>query len=311
MDWIKTKYERAILLGAVILLLASAALVYLNTKKFSELFAAFASRPNVSNAIKPLNVDPITEAREALANPPKWQRQDKTIFVAAQHILRKDGITLEAFDEKMSEVHAGIPNKWFSDNGLDLLAPDAPEQDTDGDRFSNREEFVGNTNPNDKKVTPPFRNKLKLKKYIQIPFRLVFKVRDGDIMQINTVDLRQPSQFLKVGDRIAGTNFEITKLEKKEGVDSLGTKTDVSEATIRNIETKAEIILVLGVIANSPDTYALFKYLYDDSEFKVKRDGDFQLKPDDKTTYKLVDINNNEAVITIPATGTKINIPKL
>lgn len=310
MDWIKAKYDRAILLAASVLLLASSVFVYLNTRSFSDLFTSYFTHPNVSTTIKPLNIEPINEARDALANPAKWKRQEKNIFVGAQYILRKNG-TLEAFDEKMSEVHKGIPNKWFTDNSLDLLAPDAPDQDPDSDRFNNREEFLGKTDPNDAKSHPPFTDKLRLAKYIQIPFRLIFKVRDGEIMQINTVDLRQPSQFLKVGDRINGTNFEIIKLEKKEGVDSLGTKIDVSEATIRNIDTKAEIILVLGVIANSPDTYALFKYLYDNTEFKVRHDGEFQLKPDDKTTYKLIDISNTEAVITIPATGTKITVPKL
>ena len=313
MDWIKTKYDRAILLVAMLLLLISAAFVYLNMKGAEEVFAAFFTKPNVSSTIKPLNVDPITEAHDALSNPSKWKRQENTIFVGAQYILLRDG-TLVPFDKDMKNVHEGIPNKWFTDNGLDLLAPDAPEQDPDGDRFNNREEYnkgVESTDPNNAQSHPPLSNKLRLAKYIQIPFRLVFKARNEQEMQINTVDLRQPSQFLKVGNKIAGTNFELTKLDIKEGVDSLGTKTDVSEATIRNTETKAEIILVLGVIANSPDTYALFRYLYDDTEFKVKRDGDFKLKPDDKTTYKLVDINNNEAVITIPATGAKITVPKI
>ena len=310
MDWIKTKYDRAILLVATALLLLSTVFVFLKMKSINEVFAAYFSPASKNTTIKPLDIDPINAARDALASPAKWKKGDKTVFVGAQWILRKDG-RLEPFDSGMSEVHPGIPNKWFIDSSIDLLAPDAPEQDPDGDRFSNRDEFAGGTNPSDPSLHPPFSNKLRLAKYIQIPFRLIFKVRDGEIMQINTVDLRQPSQFLKVGDKIAGTVFEITKLEKKEGVDSLGTKTDVSEATIRNIKTNVEIILVLGVIANSPDTYALFKYLYDDTEFKVKKEGEFQLKPDDKTTYKLIDINNNEAVINIPATGAKLTIPKL
>ncbi len=313
MDWIKTKYDRAILLAATALLLASAVFVFLKARSVNNTFASYFAPVSKSSAIKPLNIDPINQARETLTNPAKWKKQDKPVFVAVQYVLRKTGV-LEPFGNESGDYVPGIPNKWFIDNGLDLLAPDIAEQDPDADRFNNREEYAGgvnSTNPNDANSHPPFSNKLRLAKYIQIPFRLIFKARDGEIMQINTVDLRQPSQFLKVGDRIGGTLFEITKLEKKEGVDSLGTKTDVSEATIRNVDTKAEIILVLGVIANSPDTYALFKYLYDDSEFKVKRDGEFHLKPDDKTTYKLIDITNNEAVITIPATGAKITVPKL
>ncbi|HEX8372461.1 MAG TPA: Amuc_1099 family pilus-like system protein [Chthoniobacterales bacterium] len=313
MDWIKTKYERAILLAATLLLLASAVFLVLKTRNFPETFAAYFAPVTKNTNIKALPVDVITNAQAALTAPAKWKVQEKTIFTGTQYVLRKDG-TFEKFDPTGGQYHPPIPNQWFTENKIDLFAPDAPTQDPDNDRFNNREEWANgqnSTNPNDPASHPPFTDKLRLAKYIQIPFRLIFKVRDGEIMQINTVDLKQPSQFLKVGDKIAGTKFEIIKLEDKKGVDSLGTEKDISEATIRNVETKEEIILVLGLIANSPDTYALFKYLYDGTEFRVKRDGQFQLKPDDKSTYKLIDINNNEAVITNAATGAKITIPKL
>ncbi len=313
MDWIKTKFERAILLFAAAALLASSAFVYLNIKKFGEMFAPYFASFSKNNTIKPLNLDLLNNAREALGKPAKWKAGGNPLFVGAQYVLRKDNTTFELYDPK-SGATGGIPNEWLVQHGLDVLNPEIAQEDTDGDRFNNLDEYhagVNSTNPQDPNSHPPFTEKLRLAKYIQIPFRLIFKVRDGDVMQINTVDLKQPSQFLKVGDHIEGTKFDLVKLEKKDGVDSLGTKTDVSEATIRNVETKSEIILVLGVIANSPDTYALFKNLYDNSDFKVKRDGEFQVKPDDKTTYKLIDINNNEAVITNAATGAKITVPKL
>jgi hypothetical protein len=313
MDWIKTKYDRAILLAAIVLLIASAVFVFLKTKSFGETFTSYFAPYTKITTFKGINVDPIDEAKKATLNPAKWKKQEKTVFVGVQYLLTKDAKLVE-FRPEMQPIHEGMSNKWFIDNNIDLLASDAPEQDPDGDHFTNREEYskgVASTDPNDPKSHPPLSDKLRLAKFIKIPFRLIFKVRDGDTMQINTVDLRQPSQFLTVGNKIEGTKFEIIKLDKKQGVNSLGIDTDVSEATIRNIETKAEIILVLGVIADSPDTYALFKYLYDNTEFKVKKDGDFQLKPDDKTTYKLIDINNNEAVITNTATGAKITIPKL
>ncbi len=312
MDWIKNKYEQALLLAAVIILLVSSAFVFLKVKSSGDIFASYFSPYSENNQIKPISTEPITEAGNAIANPAKWIRPDrKTVFVSAQYILRKEGDRLDLFDENLTEIHPGIPNQWFTDNEIELLAPDAPEQDPDGDRFTNREEFLAKTNPNDIQSTPPLTDKLRLKEYQQIPFRLVFKARTNETVQINTIDLRQPSQFLKVGDKIARTKFEIIKLEIKEGVDSYGTPKDISELTIRNTETTAEIILVLGVIANSPDTFALFRNLIDGSEYRVKKDGEFQLKQDEKTTYKLIDINASQAVINAGKSGINITIPKL
>lgn len=312
MDWIKNKYEQALLLAAAVLVLASSALIILNSKSSGDVFASYFAPYSKSNQIKPIPTEPIEEAAAAIANPAKWNRPErKTVFVAAQYILRKEGDRLDLFDENLTEIHKGIPNQWFVDNEIELLAPDAPDQDPDGDRFSNREEFLAKTDPNDPKSTPPLTDKLRLKEYIQIPFRVVFKARTGETVQINTIDLRQPSQFLKVGDKIAGTKFEIIKLDIKEGVDNYGTPKDISELTIKHTETNAEIILVLGVIANSPDTFALFRYLIDGTEFRVKKDGEFQLKPDDKTTYKLIDISATQAVINTGTPGSNILIPKL
>ena len=55
-------------------------------------------------------------------------------------------------------VYAGVANTDFFKYGMEELLgrADALDQDTDGDGFTNREEFAAKTNPNDKASMPPF-----------------------------------------------------------------------------------------------------------------------------------------------------------
>src|SRR5207253_4859111 len=68
---------------------------------------------------------------------------------------------------------------------------------------------------------------LKLKSFSQEPFRLVFASRTEDTFGINTIDLRQPTQFVKIGDTIVGTHFRVAKFTEKTAKDRYGTDIDV------------------------------------------------------------------------------------
>ena len=140
-------------------------------------------------------------------------------------------------------------------------------------------------------------------------FRLLFSAQpDADSYQINTVDINQASQILKIGDQIAGTKFKLIKFEPKSMTDSNGIDHNISELTIQNTETQAQVVLVYDKQADSPDSYAVLKYLWNTSQITVKKDQEFVLKPETDVKYKLIDISDREAVIQTK-TGDKITIP--
>ncbi|TAE77573.1 MAG: hypothetical protein EAZ84_04120 [Verrucomicrobia bacterium] len=58
------------------------------------------------------------------------------------------------------EVHPGIPNRWWIQNGADITFANSPDRDDDNDGFSNREEFKAKTHPVDAKSIPALVNKL-------------------------------------------------------------------------------------------------------------------------------------------------------
>lgn len=86
------------------------------------------------------------------------------------------------------------------------------------------------------------------------PLRLKLIAYDGDpkkkapeklSFQINTIDLKERSEFLKLGERIANTKWKLVKFEYKTRLNPISDELeDVSELTITDIETKRDVVLI-------------------------------------------------------------------
>ena len=58
--------------------------------------------------------------------------------------------------------------------------------------------------------------------------------------------LRRESTFVKLGEIVVGTKFKLMKFQFKTRTNDQGGEDDISEVTIEHIDTKEEIVLVLG-----------------------------------------------------------------
>lgn len=315
MEWIKKRYDQFILVLLALLLLAFSVLLILRAMSFQEVFAGLKGEVTKNTEVQPLEVGALKAAESELKEPPQWRPDvdGGSLFVSRQYLV-KDG-QLKSPEGEM--FYPPVPNEWIQSNQLDLLDPGVLGNDPDEDRFTNLDEWQGKTNPTDKQSHPPFYTKLRLKEYIKKPFRLLFPAYDGNPLdpstitfQINTLDVRQPTQFLKMGDAIEGTKFKIDAFEYKTFTDENNVRKDISELILVNTETGGKVTVVLEKITDSPDSYALFHYLWDGSEFQVKKEGTFKLPPDG-TEYELIDISADKAVIKQPKTEEMLTIPKL
>jgi len=195
-------------------------------------------------------------------------------------------------------VHAPVPNDWFEKYGLPIEDADALDQDPDKDGFTNLDEWQGGTDPTDKNSHPDYTTKLHLVSATEEPFRYVFSSRMENRFGINTIDLSEPTQFLKIGDSIRGTKFKIVKFTEKHETNKYGTQVDVSELTLENRETHEQLSLVKEKIMISPESVANFVYEWGErKEFAVKKDQEFSLKPEEQIKYKLIDVQPGKAVI--------------
>ena len=330
MDWIKKHYDQFALAVISAVVLAFAIFLFLKTQNFGERFTDALSNPPQGDKVPPIVLDQIDRANSLLAKPPVWavNASDRgSLFVSERYMLDKDGNpTRPAAGSIYADSLTGkpIPNVWFLDNNLPLFDSTVRLQDPDGDGFPNEVEWRWNTDPNRKDSHPPYYAMLFLKQVIRVPFRLRFLGYDGDPkkdkpekfeFQINTLDLRQPTEFLKLGDTVSKTNFKLEKFEYKTAKNkNTDEEEDVSELTVRNTETGDKAVLILNRIVDSPDYYVRFDYQWPlpdqpplkPGEFTVKRLGVFVLKPNVKETdrYKLVDIKDDAAVIQLPAGQT-------
>ena len=296
MDWVRAHYERVLLISAAVLLFLSSILIWRNAARFSSQLAVMPRAPSLKSVSPLATAQELQAAAEKLHRPPQWTFGGRSgLFVPEKHFIGANGLpaTLQT-----TEVHPPVPNEWLEQFGLPIADADVLDQDPDGDGFTNLEEWQGHTNPTDASSHPEYYTKLKLKSATEEPFRLVFSSWVGDTYAINTIDLKQPTQFLKVGDSIKGTRFKIVKFLEKYQPNKYGTNVDVSELTLEQVETKQQLTLVKEKVAMSPESVATFVYTWGGrQEFQVRKDQEFSLKPQEQIRYKLIDVGPAKAVI--------------
>jgi hypothetical protein len=295
MTWIRKHYDLVAVLVAALFLSISACLIIRGVSQFSENLA-LPGPPPPKPALPPPKAVEMEQAAERLRQPAQWTFSGRSgLFVPEKHFIDASGLptTLQT-----TEVHPPVPNEWLEEFGLPIADGDVLTQDPDADGFSNLEEWQNHTKPVDKNSHPGFVAKLKMKSFVQEPFRLVFASRVGDTFAINSNDLKEPTQFLKLGDSIRSTKFKLLRFAEKYEANQYGTKVDVSELTLENQENREQLNLVKEKIMISPESVAHFVYAWGGHrEFAVKKDQEFSLKPEEQIKYKLVDVQSAKAVI--------------
>ena len=297
MDWVRSNYDRvAVFVGAAFLLLC-AFFIWRSAADFESNFATINSTGPQQPAAPPVKAVELDAAAQKLRQPPQWTSIGRSgLFVPEKHFIGPNGLptTLET-----TEVHPPVPNEWIEQFGLRLEDSDLLAQDPDNDGFPNLEEWHGRTNPSDGSSHPAFISKLKMKSFTREPFRLVFASKAGDTFTINSTDLKEPTQFLQLGDTIAGTQFRLVDFIEKSATNAAtGGLDDVSELTLENQATGDRVTLVKEKVMISPESVANFVYLWGQRrEFSVKKDQEFSLPPEQEIRYKLVDVQPDKAVI--------------
>ncbi|MFL6516030.1 MAG: Amuc_1099 family pilus-like system protein [Chthoniobacterales bacterium] len=304
MDWLRANYDRVVVMAAVAFLLIASITIWRKATSFSDsVFTQQVSAPP-KPAKPPGRAAELERASEKLHQPPQWTVTSRSgLFVPEKHFIGANGLptTLQT-----TQVHPPVPNEWFEQFNLPISDADVLTQDPDADGFNNLDEWQGHTNPIDKNSRPDYVTKLKLKSFSEEPFRLMFSswVDDpaaGQTFGINTIDLKQPTQFVKVGDVVPGTRFKLLKFTEKYQPNQYGTNIDVSELLLEHEESKERLTLVKEKIAISPESVATFSYSWPAGqpphEFQVRKDQEFSLKPQEDIKYKLVDVQPAKAVI--------------
>ncbi|HEX5176453.1 MAG TPA: Amuc_1099 family pilus-like system protein, partial [Chthoniobacteraceae bacterium] len=337
MDWIKKNPDQFALALLAFLLLACSGWIIFRALHFNDTFSATAMAPPRKDTVPPVDIASINETQQEADKPAQWipkgpagAKEGGSLFVSDKFVLKNDQLVMVTESTTLFR----IPTGWKTKYNLNPLDPRVEDEDPDKDGFSNVQEYLGanrikdsnnpegdpdSTNPLDPKSHPPYHAVLWLKQWVQQMFQLVMKAWDGDPkdpaslnFQINAITLNTPTQFLKIGDTVAGTKYKIDHFEQKSQLNpATGAMDDVSELTLVNTETSDPVVLVKEKVTNSPDTRGVFQYRWGPTprEFQLQRLQEFALPPNTNEKYKLIDIKETEAVIQLP-TGEKVVIPR-
>ena len=295
-DWLKANYDRAVLIAAAVFLLISAVAIWWSAIQFGSRLVTPPPAPPKTASQPPVAVE-LDRAAEQLQKPVPWKSSTRSgLFVPEKHFIGADGMpsTLQN-----TQVHPPVPNEWFEKYALPIEDADALEQDPDKDGFTNLDEWKANTDPTHAESHPDYTTKLHLVSATEEPFRYIFASRTRDKFGINSIDESEPTQFLKVGQIIRGTDFKIMKFTEKEERNQYGMRMDVSELLLEHQGSHAQVTLVKGQVATSPQSVATFVYTWGGrKEFEVRKDQEFPLATaEGNRTYKLIDVRPDKAVI--------------
>src|SRR5436190_10308913 len=295
-DWIKAHYDRIALIAAAVFLFISSIAIWWSVIQFGNGLAGRQATPpkNASPLVKAIELD---RAAERLQHPAQWKASTRSgLFVPEKPFIGADGLPATL---KNTQVHPPVPNEWFEKYGLPIEDADVLDQDPDKDGFTNLDEWQGNTDPTNKDSHPDYITKLHLVSATEEPFRYIFSSRIKDKFGINTIDQSEPTQFLKVGDVIRGTDFKILKFTEKSERNQYGINADVSELLLEHQQSHVQVTLVKEKVATSPQSVATFVYTWRGRhEFEVRKDQEFPIATAaGNRTYKLTDVQQGKAVI--------------
>jgi hypothetical protein len=210
----------------------------------------------------------------------------------------------------------GMLDEWESAHALNPHDPRDAGMDSDGDQFTNLEEFRAKTDPRDAQSSPPITVKLHVVRIETVPFRLLFKsvskLPDGSFMfALNTRDTGR-TYFAKLGDVIE--DFKLVRYEplsttvQRNAMGGVAQTVDVSILTLQR--GKKLISLQRGKEHPWQEYTVHLLFEPENREFQVKSDGTFPLL--DKT-YKLISVDTAKEAVVIENTldGSRYEVGKI
>ena len=296
LDWIKAHYDRITLIAAAVFLFISAIAIWWSAIQFGNRLVT-EQQPRGKTASQPAVAVELDRAAEQLEHPAQWKVSTRSgLLVPERHFIGADGLPATL---QNTEVHPPVPNEWFEKYGLPIEEADVLDQDPDKDGFTNLDEWQGNTDPTNKDSHPDYVTKLHLVSATEEPFRYIFSSRIKETFGINDIEQSEPTQFRKVGEVIRGTGFKIVKFTEKSERNQYGINEDVSELLLEHPNSPAQVTLVKGKVATSPQSVATFVYTWRGRrEFEVRKDQEFPIaSAEGNRTYKLIDVQPGKAVI--------------
>ena len=197
--------------------------------------------------------------------------------------------------------------EWLRLNQFDAAQPDALTGDADGDGASNREEFVAGTNPRNASSRPgPIHSARLLSHHSEEVPVVLERIANGTA----TVRVAEgPPLRVKEGDEIPGQSFRVTLARQRRTTDKEGLEVDVSELHLEGITSGARVVLVPGMRAKSPESFAEIQFAGVETPVRVHQDEVFTPPGAADERYRVIDLRDEQIVVRRVSDGRVVTIP--
>lgn len=196
---------------------------------------------------------------------------------------------------------------WFKKYNL-TPDPSVLDQDADADGYSNREEFLANTNPRDPNSLPGVIEGVSVKAMTEIKIPIILRdVKPGKAHIERTDGLGE--EDLREGSQPKGLAYRVTGIKQEVKADKHGVFTDVSSVTLINPQTKENVILVRDMPARSSETHAVVVGA-DGIEQKIHVDEIVTLPGQGSRKFKVLELRSDQVVVEELGTKRPLTIPK-
>ncbi len=222
---LSASYDKAVLVISLVIALALGALVFMAKGKVDDDFPANTGsrsdkapeNPN-EDIYQKITGKVGSEIDKAfLKGPVTDTEREMNLFVGTALFLDAEGREIDLGDPSYPKVHEPIENQWWLNHRIEPGWSNSPGLDKDGDGFSNREEFDGNTDPNDPRSFPAVIAKLQCLELKKREFMLTYS-SDSTIGEIKESDTFKFNHEEIVNRRKVRTSSE--NIEQGKGNDS-------------------------------------------------------------------------------------------
>lgn len=197
---------------------------------------------------------------------------------------------------------------WFRKYSLDSKNPATLDADTDGDGYSNREEFLAATNPRDPDSMPGMIEGVTMKEMKDVRVPVILREVKGGTARVQRTG--EPGlEELREGSPVKGLPYRVTKIKQEVKADKHGVFTDVSQVLLENPETNENVVLVKDLPARSSETHAVLVGA-DGVEQKVHVDETITLPGQKGKKFKVLEVRPDQVVVEELESRRPLTIPK-
>lgn len=341
-SWLKGHYDKILaflvlffLLGSLLYLAVSVGAMHSDKQKFEEDISGY--KPKYPDVVQ-VETKIFGEAMNGIEHPVQLSSAlwtNKTMFVPDRRVWCVDcrkpipfaspkcsfcgAVNPDPANDPLRDGDKdGLPDEWEKKYGLNPLDPSDAEKDSDGDGFSNIEEFMANlkTDPSDAKSHPPITAKLRVLNVVPDPFKLRFKsvVKLPDETLSFGLNLRGGAKtyFAKLGEAIKGEDFKLFKYEpkvEKKIIPGIKNERDVDVSVLTLQRGDKLIPLVKDQDVQWDEFTANVLFTVDGSKYALKIDHILDLK-NEKFKVINIDMKNESVLLESVNDGQKTAVEK-